>query len=77
MHRDLAERADFPYGPHDDSTSLEDARSAYLCSANLMLTGEDRFRLQISKRLGFPKEHAEEKMRMQDLIEQLISRVRP
>ena len=27
MHRDLAERADFPYGPHDDSTSLEDAQT--------------------------------------------------
>jgi ATP-dependent exoDNAse (exonuclease V) beta subunit len=73
MHRDLAERADFPYGPHDDSASLEDARSAYLCLANLMLTGEHRFRRQISKRLGFPKEHIEEKLRMQDLIEQLAA----
>ena len=73
MHRDLAERADFPYGPHEDSASLEDARSAYLCLANLMLTGEDRFRRQISKRLGFPKEHIEEKLRMQDLIEQLAA----
>ncbi len=73
MHRDLAERADFPYGPHEDTASLEDARSAYLCLANLMLTGEDRFRRQISKRLGFPKEHIEEKLRMQDLIEQLAA----
>jgi ATP-dependent helicase/nuclease subunit A len=71
MHRDLAELANFPYGPHVDSTSLEDAKSAYICLANLMLTGEDRFRLRVNKLLGFPKEHAEEKIRMQELIEQL------
>ena len=36
-----------------------------------MLTVEDRFRLRVNKLLGFPKEHAEEKIRMQELIEQL------
>jgi ATP-dependent helicase/nuclease subunit A len=71
LHRDLAELANFPHGPHQDSTALEDARNAFLCLANLLLTGEDRFRRQINKLLGFPKEHAEEKLRMEDLIEQL------
>ncbi len=71
MHRDLAERADFPYGPHEDSVALEDARNAYLCLANLLMINKGQFRQQISKRLGFPKEHIEEKLRLQDLIEQL------
>lgn len=71
LHRELAELANFPYGPHQDSAALEDARSAYVCLANLLLTGEDHFRRQINIRLGFPKEHIEEKLRMQDLIEQL------
>jgi ATP-dependent helicase/nuclease subunit A len=71
LHRDLAELANFPYGPHRDSTALEDARNAYLCLANLLLTTEDRFRRQFNILLGFPKEHAEEKLRIQDLSEQL------
>ncbi|MGA9587682.1 MAG: UvrD-helicase domain-containing protein [Terracidiphilus sp.] len=71
LHRELAELANFPYGPHRDSAALEDARNTYFCLANLLLTGEDRFRRQINKLLGFPKEHAEEKQRMEDLIEQL------
>ncbi|MGC2615032.1 MAG: UvrD-helicase domain-containing protein, partial [Terracidiphilus sp.] len=71
LHRDLAELANFPYGPHQDSTALEDARNAYLCLANLLLTGDDRFRRQFNIRLGFPKEHTEEKLRIEDLIEQL------
>jgi len=71
LHRDLAELANFPYGPHQDSTALEDARNAYLCLANLLLTKEERFRRQFNIRLGFPKEHTEEKLRIQDLSEQL------
>lgn len=71
LHRDLAELADFPYGPHRDSTALEDARNAYLCLANLLLNGDGEFRQRIDSRLGFPKEHLDEKLRMQDLIEQL------
>jgi len=71
LHRDLAELANFPYGPHQNSTALEDDRNAYLCLANLLLTGEDRFRRQFNIRLGFPKEHIEEKLRIQDLSEQL------
>jgi ATP-dependent exoDNAse (exonuclease V) beta subunit len=71
LHRDLAELADFPYGPHQDITALEDARNAYLCLAKLLLTQEDRFRRQFNITLGFPKEHTEEKLRIRDLSEQL------
>ena len=73
LHRNLAERANFPYGPHDDIAALEDARNAYLCLATLLLTEEDRFRRRFNTRLGFPKENAQEKLRMQELIEQLSS----
>ncbi len=61
LHRDLAELANFPYGPHQDSIALEDARNAYLCLANLLLTKEDRFRRQFNITLGFPKEHIRRK----------------
>ena len=71
IHRELAELAEFPYGPYDDSIALENARSAYLCLANLLLTKEGEFRQQIDIRLGFPKEHLDEKLRLQDLIGQL------
>ena len=73
LHRDLAELANFPYGPHPDSVALEDARNAYLCLANLLLTKEDRFRRQFNITLGFPKEHTEEKLRIQELSERLSS----
>ena len=73
LHRDLAELANFPYGPHDDTAALEDARNSYLCLATLLLTEEDRFRRRFNIRLGFPKENAQEKLRMQELIEQLSS----
>ncbi len=71
LHRDLAELANFPYGPHQDSAALEDARNAYLCLAGLLLTQKDRFRRQFNITLGFPKEHTEEKLRIEDLSEQL------
>jgi ATP-dependent helicase/nuclease subunit A len=71
LHRDLAELANFPYGPHRDNTALEDGRNAYLCLANLLLTQQHRFRRQFNITLGFPKEHTEEKLRIQDLSEQL------
>jgi len=71
LHRDLAELANFPYGPHQGSAALEDARNAYLCLANLLLTQEDRFRQQFNITLGFPKEHTEEKLRIHELSEQL------
>jgi ATP-dependent exoDNAse (exonuclease V) beta subunit len=70
-HRDLAERAEFPRGPYNGSAALEDARTAHLCLANLLLNGDGEFRTQVDRRLGFPKEHLDEKLRLQDLIAQL------
>ncbi len=71
IHRELAELAEFPYGPYEDSAALENARSAYLCLSNLILNGDGAFRQRIDSRLGFPKEHLDEKLRLQDLIGQL------
>lgn len=71
LHRDLAERAEFPLGPYKDGVELEDARSAFICVADLMLTGAGKFRRQIDSRLGFPKESLDEKSQLEDLIEAL------
>ncbi len=71
IHRELAELAEFPYGPYDDSTALENARSAHLCLSKLLLNQEGTFRQRIDSRLGFPKEYLDEKLRLQDLIGQL------
>jgi ATP-dependent helicase/nuclease subunit A len=73
LHRDLAELASFPYGPHQDSIALEDARNAYLCLANLLIKKDGEFREKIDRRLGFPREHLDEKLRLQDLIERLAA----
>lgn len=69
-YRELAELAEFPDGPYEDNTALEEARSAYLCLASLLLTNEGRFRKQVDARLGFPKE-AGEKQQLEDLIDSL------
>ena len=71
IHRELAELAEFPYGPYEDSTALENARSAYLCLSNLVLNTDGEFRQRIDSRLGFPKQNLDEKLRLQDLIGQL------
>ena len=70
MHRDLAERAEFPHGPYEDNTALEDARIAYTCVAKLLMTDKGKFRQRVDARLGFPKE-AGEKQQLEDLIESL------
>jgi ATP-dependent helicase/nuclease subunit A len=69
--KELAERAEFPCGPCNDSATLEDARAAYLCLARLLLKDDGEFRKQVNVRLGFPKEHRGEKLRLEDLIDQL------
>jgi ATP-dependent helicase/nuclease subunit A len=68
---ELAQFAEFPCRPYKDSVALEDAHVAYLCLSNLLLTKDGDFRKQIDSRLGFPKEHLDEKLRLQDLIQQL------
>jgi ATP-dependent helicase/nuclease subunit A len=67
----LAELAEFPNGPHTDNASLEEARGAYLCLANLLLKNDGILRRKIDTRLGFPKEHLDEKLRMEDLLGRL------
>ena len=67
LHRDLAELADFPCEPFDRS-DLEGAHRAYVCLANLVLTGGDSFRKQVDKRLGFPTDRKLEKSRILTLI---------
>ncbi|WP_109484551.1 UvrD-helicase domain-containing protein [Occallatibacter savannae] len=67
----LAELADFPSGPHDSHEALEEARGAYACVAKLLLKDDGVIRRNIDARLGFPKEHLDEKLRMQDLLERL------
>jgi ATP-dependent helicase/nuclease subunit A len=67
-YQDLAELAHFPSGSPPDADALEEARTAYLCVANLLLTNEGNLRQKIDNRLGFPKEHLDEKLRMQDLL---------
>ena len=70
IHRELAERAEFPHGPYEDSAALEEARAAYMCVARLVLTNEGAFRKQVDARLGFPKE-AGEKQQLEELIDSL------
>jgi ATP-dependent helicase/nuclease subunit A len=73
LHRDLAERAEFPLGPYEDFADLEDARGAFVCLTSLLLTTDGEFRQQIDKRLGFPKESRDEKLQLEDLISELSS----
>ena len=70
-YRGLAELADFPSSPHDDNEALEEARGAYLCLSSLVLKNDGGIRQKIDARLGFPKEHLDEKSRMEDLLERL------
>jgi ATP-dependent helicase/nuclease subunit A len=67
----LAELAEFPSGPHSDHEALEEARGAYLCMAKLLLKNDGVIRRKIDARLGFPKEHLDEKLRMEDLLARL------
>jgi ATP-dependent helicase/nuclease subunit A len=69
--KDLAECAEFPCSEREDSAALEDARTAYLCLAKLLLKEDGEFRRQVNVTLGFPKEHRGEKLRLEDLIDEL------
>ncbi|MDR3726466.1 MAG: UvrD-helicase domain-containing protein [Terracidiphilus sp.] len=65
LHRDLAERAEFP------SASDPDALEAWLGAAALLLTGDGAFRKAVDKRLGFPADRKREKARLLELIASL------
>ncbi len=69
LYRDLAEIAEFPAPPFMTTDELEDARQAYTCLANMLLTEDDGFRAQVNKTHGFPPEHKDEKEKLLDLIE--------
>jgi ATP-dependent exoDNAse (exonuclease V) beta subunit len=68
LYRELAEMPEFPRTPFSTSEVLEDAHTAYLCLADLLLTGDGAFRKQVNIGNGFPKEHKGEKTRVLDLI---------
>jgi ATP-dependent exoDNAse (exonuclease V) beta subunit len=73
LHRDLAELAEFPRGPFNASANVEDARQAYLCLGNFLLTGDGAFRKAVDKRLGFPADRKLEKSRLVALIARLAA----
>ncbi|HUH61836.1 MAG TPA: UvrD-helicase domain-containing protein, partial [Terracidiphilus sp.] len=54
LHRDLAEMAEFPRGPHASDADLDEARQSYACLADLVLTRDGAFRKRIDKTCGFP-----------------------
>ncbi|MGB0065878.1 MAG: UvrD-helicase domain-containing protein, partial [Terracidiphilus sp.] len=67
LHNDLAELTDFPVGPFANIDQLEEARRAYVCIADLVLT-KDGFRRKVDKRHGFPADAKNEKNRLAALI---------
>jgi ATP-dependent helicase/nuclease subunit A len=71
LHRDLAERSEFPTGPFACGVDLEEARLAFLCLSKMLLTGEGTFRQSVDKRNGFPADQQAEKLRMQGLISEM------
>jgi ATP-dependent helicase/nuclease subunit A len=66
-HSDLAELAEFPGAPYASPESLEEARLALVCLADLLLT-DGHFRKQITKNHGFPASAKVEKDRLTTLI---------
>ena len=68
LHRELAEMADFPAGPFASADELEEAREAFACLAELVLTDAGSFRKRIDKTRGFPPDCKAEKNRMLQLI---------
>jgi ATP-dependent exoDNAse (exonuclease V) beta subunit len=71
LHQDLAELAEFPSGPHESTASLEEVHCALLCLADLALTKDGAFRIQINKNNGFPSDRKAEKARLARLIADL------
>ena len=71
LHLDLVELAEFPCGPFADGDDLEEARRAYVCLAQLLLTDDGAFRKQMSVNLGFPPDRKQEKLRISALIAEL------
>jgi ATP-dependent helicase/nuclease subunit A len=70
QHQSLAELAEFPLPPYEETAELETALEAYRALANLLLTATGAFRARIDKNLGFPADRKREKQRLADLIKQ-------
>jgi ATP-dependent helicase/nuclease subunit A len=68
LHQELAE---FPVAPFDGSEALEEARQAYVCLGNLLLTNDGSLRKRIDRTIGFPPERELEKKRLAHLIARL------
>lgn len=71
LHRDLAELIEFPKAPFDDPERLEEARSAFVCLADLLLTDDGAYRKQVTVNHGFPPGAKAEKSRLTALIQDL------
>jgi len=71
LHQELAELVDFPTSPFSGSQALEEALSAGLALAALLLTADGALRKQVDKRLGFPADCKREKNRLLALIADL------
>jgi ATP-dependent exoDNAse (exonuclease V) beta subunit len=71
LHQELAEHADFPRGPFADKVQLEEARLAWVCLANLLLTKEGSLRQSVRKQDGFPQGCNFEKQRFALLVNTL------
>ena len=70
-HQELAEHADFPWGPFADKSQLEEARLAWVCLSNLLLTKDNSFRQSVNKGDGFPRDCVFEKNRFARLVNSL------
>jgi ATP-dependent exoDNAse (exonuclease V) beta subunit len=70
-HQELAEHAEFPCGPFADGSELEEARRAWVCVAELLLTKDGHFRQSVTKGDGFPRGCALEKQRFEQLVNAL------
>lgn len=68
LHRDLAEVAAFPCAPFETPDQLAEARTAFTCLADMLLTNEGEFRKRITVANGFPADRKLEKRRLEDLI---------
>jgi ATP-dependent helicase/nuclease subunit A len=73
QHQALAETAEFPRAPFASAGEIEEAHQANLCLADLLLTGTGGFRRQVDKRLGFPADRKQEKVRILNLIASLAA----
>src|SRR6478752_6475942 len=71
LHLDLVELAEVPCGPFTDCDALEEARRAYVCLAQLLLTAEGAFRKRVDISVGFPPGSTQEKQRILALIAEL------